>query len=243
MQDRVSRDFSLSIDGDRQDSSYLRTDIRDYINEGQRLLGQALVAEVKEDYFLREHPIVCEAGVTDYSLPPSIFINKLRGVLYGTKEQYSLLEYMDFSQYLRGISTNTSGGTRPFGYYLSETENIDYKVDKTLKTRVKLALVPKGIDCSGYRMRVFYIRMTTDMIESDDTPDIVASDDALIAYAKYKVCLIDPTRNLEAHQLDWHEKRQMVLESYTDKTPSEWGRDLMVDSFTESISIAPGELY
>ena len=245
MADRVDRDLSLNIDDRYGQSLVLREDVYKYLNEGHEFIAREIATKVKEDYFLRLTELDVVAGVSEYSLPKEMFINKVRAVLFGNESGYQKLEEVSFDQYLGYASLRTKDSANPIGYFLSQTGDIpEESEEKSLKTQVKIILLPNANYKEGYHLKVYYIRNPTQLINDEDRPDIVSSEDTLIAYAKYQICLNrDPTLGLSRHTTDFENKMTNLIGSYADRTPEEGGTQLNVDECTIYSALGPAEMY
>ena len=243
MADRVDRDLSLNIDDRHGQSLVLRDDVYKYINEGHQYIAQEISTKIKEDYFLRLTEIPIQSGTWEYSLPPKMFINKVRGVLFGNESGYTKLNEASFNEYLKYVSQQHTNQETPCSYFLSQRTDSQLP-QKSLKTEVKLILLPPSNYKEGDHLQVYYIRNPIQLENDADIPDVVSSEDTLVAYAKYQICLNrDPTLGLSAHTKDFESKMTNLISSYTDRTPDEGGTELSVDECTRYTALGPAEMY
>ena len=120
MADRIDRDLSLNIDDPTGQSLVIREDVNNYLNEGHEYIAREISTKIKEDYFLRltQQPII--AGIGEYNLPHEMFINKIRGVLFGNDSGYTKLQEASFEEYLNYSSQQKQTEIIPCQYFLSQ---------------------------------------------------------------------------------------------------------------------------
>ena len=240
MRDRVARDMGLLIYDARTSPSSGVLDIDDYLNEAQRELYK-MVLNQKDDYFdvYSEIPF---SSFVDYEvpLPAGIFVNKVLRVTYRANNKDTELKRYKISEIEFGFKVNSADPPNPSGFTLVNK----YTPGSRLGAGV-LSLFPRGTYAEDIKfVRVFYKRVVSNLISDTDEPDIAESEDFLIAYAKHRVALINPSLSSVTYATDMATKLKNLLATYVDRAPvNDGGEPMEMDCDTLNNSINPVENF
>ena len=230
MQDTVGREMRLDLDSPYSNALTDREMIKGYLNAAQRILAREIV-KFKEDYFLTYVDIPAAPGVNEYPLPADILINKVRRVTYKYSGEYYGLKALTLDEFYRWRGDNEGRGPTPLGYFLVEAPG----------QAVTISLAPLQALESVSLLRIFYLRKVAEMTADDDIPEMDDSEDFLVAHAKWKASINDPTREEEAYESDRDKELKNLIETFVDRAPRDGGDELEIPCEEYDMSVNPSE--
>ena len=245
MQDRVGREMSLDLDSPLSNSQINRDTVKAFLNDGLLTLSQNITTKVREGYFLTYQdfspPPQVPGKESELSLPEGILANKIRKVALKITDVYTILDRLTFDQYISLLGDIETSPSRPLGYFVIE-EALAGDGQGRVKDS-KIVFVPRSAFTTVSNIRIYFLRSVSFMEEDTDTPELANCEEYLIAHAKYRVGIEDPSRNRDDYSEWRNEKLKDTLEVYTDRFPVEGGEAMEFSCEALATSMNPVNMY
>lgn len=149
-------------------------DLQDFFNEAIDE-AEAIILNLREDYFLTSEYITLVSGQADYSLPTDIYANKIRLIYYddGNKRYPIKRAKLEETAYLDKYGDS--------GYYMYTIQNDD------AVNGPKIVFHPASTENSSQNAKIWYIRNANRVENSTDRIDIPEFMNFIWAYVKKKI--------------------------------------------------------
>lgn len=178
--------------------------------------AEAEIHGIYEDYFLASKPLRLETGESLYSLPPDIYANKIRRVIYnnGADLLYEVQRIRDWKKFFQKAETDTFGQNELFYRYLLQNSSADEGVE--------LVLVPKSRETSDANVLIWYIRNANRAVVATDKCDIPEFLNFIYAHMRCSIRRKEFNGEVPGQDLAELEKqRKLMIDTLTNMVPDD----------------------
>lgn len=189
-----------------------KSDILNFLNEGIDV-AEGHILELNEDYFLTKTTLSLVQGTSEYSLPSSIYAQKIRGIVYSNgQDRYPVKRVRGRNLFTILKDIDQNGSADQYRYMLYNDTNT---------AGVKLALYPTSRETSSTVMTIWFLRNATKLTSTTVSQDcdIPECTYFLIAYAKMRCVEKLNDRPLEQYRSEMLRLQERMVSVLTKQVP------------------------
>jgi hypothetical protein len=191
-------------DMDVEDEDFIdAADVDGFFNEAIDE-AEAIIMNLRQDYFFKSAPIALVAGQQNYDMPSDIYSNKIRMLFYDNGSRQYKLDYVKLE---RREVRDRYGDTDDYGFSI---ENVDADTGPQIK------LHPPSREDSADNLKIFYIRNANRVENDTDKIDIPEFINYIWAYVRRRIAE-EEANPLLANYIANEEKQEARMKQTLDE--------------------------
>lgn len=201
MKSKIERDWDLEEEEMIPDGELIEY-FNDAIREAEANIHRLCV---EDKYFETKAALALVSGTADYSLPATIYANKILKIVYNDGSRvYEIARLRGKDKYAEVAAiTNANEGTPQYKYLIRNDSSAGNKIQ----------LVPASVETSATNVTVWFIRSATVMSTTSSICDIPEFYNFIYAFVSWRILGKDGDPRAAAAKGELERQRQLMIET------------------------------